>query len=833
MTVAGEVIVKQISYRNADLSIPEETEVKRWNAETDTQGRLSFRYPIPSEGQYRVEFVTRDSANEEVQGNAVFWVNGPKFDGRVYRFNELEIIADKRTYKLGETAHLLLNVAESNSRVLFADDVSQGVLLHWRFIDVPARTTVIDLPIEAKHVPNFFVEASLVRNGRFHTELRELCVPPVQGLLNMTLRTDKAVYQPGETGKVSIAVSDMNGEPIQGQVTLSIYDKAVTYIQEEFGPSPKVFFHGQKRYHSPYASFSGAQTFSVWGNFEQPEWYSGQGEEPEGWSGSWQLEQSGLTLDSLRQFRSGFIGGGGGGGGGAGGDVRREINAVGVAAAKREPVFNSRASGEKRKDIKQGIPTMVDPEVRVNFADTALWLPALTLDASGKAEEEIRFPQSLTTWRVHGYALTKATQVGDSTNEVITTKSLLVRLEAPRFFIERDEVVLSANVHNYLSANKSVRAELVLPSEIFEPLSSSASIERNEGEIHLVANASIKPNGEKRFDWAVRVKKSGLAHITVKAFTDEESDGMRLAFPVLVHGISKTLVQSGSYRVTQEGERGLTLDLPREIDPGQTRLEVTLSPSLAGVLLDALPYLAGYPYGCVEQTMSRFYPTILVKDALNKMRINLETLGRQRRQMNSGDLTNRFGHWLSPVFDSAELERMVRAGLDRIYYLQRNDGGWGWWREDDSSPYQTAYVVLGLRAARQAGVNVDDGVFERALNYLENSTEKEIAKPKDQQQIGSLQTQVYLAYVLSNEQRLQSEEAQKWFDKLYQQRGELNNYGRALLALTLHNEKREEKARIVLRNLLQFVERDDSNETAWVRTPNMSSGGSGGITILK
>jgi uncharacterized protein YfaS (alpha-2-macroglobulin family) len=171
------------------------------------------------------------------------------------------------------------------------------------------------------------------------------------------------------------------------------------------------------------------------------------------------------------------------------------------------------------------------------------------------------------------------------------------------------------------------------------------------------------------------------------------------------------------------------------------------------------------------------------------------------------------------VFDSAELDRMVRAGLDRIYSLQRNDGGWGWWREDDSSPYQTAYVLQGLHAARIAGVNVDGGVFERALNYLQNTTEKEIAKPKDEQQLGALQTQAYIAYILSLEHRLNNDEIQKWFATLYEQRGELNNYGRALLALALDNENRPEDAKIVLRNILQFVERDDTNETAWVRTP--------------
>ena len=51
---------------------------------------------------------------------------------------------------------------------------------------------------------------------------------------------------------------------------------------------------------------------------------------------------------------------------------------------------------------------------------------------------------------------------------------------------------------------------------------------------------------------------------------------MRLAFPVLVHGINKQVAQSSdSYRVTQEGAHAPDSICPREIDPEQTRLEVT------------------------------------------------------------------------------------------------------------------------------------------------------------------------------------------------------------------------------------------------------------------
>ncbi len=829
----GEVSIARIRYGGPDNRQESEEIVKTWNAETDADGRLSFKYPIPGEGQYRITFKTSDSWKEEVQGNAIFWVSGPKFDGRVYRFNDLEIIADKRTYKIGDTAHLLVNVAENNSRVLFSDNVSNGVLLSWRFLDIPSRSLVIDVPIEARHVPNFFVEATLVRNGRVHSEARELFVPPDRGLLNMTVKTDKETYRPGDKGKVRVEVTDSTGKPASGDVTLTAYDEAVTYIQDEFGPSPRVFFYGQKRYHHAEVDSSLDQKFNASGLLRYPQGETYIGNEPEGWRGFWGLEGAGFTLRGVNTYTGATTISG------TTADTlsldgradRSAAKAMSSPMAAAMPAEGGRMGGfaggvlgkdaagkmETKSDSKpDGAPALIEPEVRSNFADTALWMPRLVLDKNGVAETEITFPQSLTTWRLHGYVINRQTKVGDSMTKATTTKNLIVRLQAPRFFIERDEVVLSANVNNYLKSEQAVKAELIIPAAQFESLDGQSGPADTEGNVHLITEATVGANGEHRFDWPVKVLKPGMAKITAKALTSAESDGMRMAFPVLVHGINKQVAQNGSYRVTQDGARTLKLDLPAEIDPEQTRLEVTLSPSLAGVMIDALPYLVGYPYGCVEQTMSRFYPTVLVAGTLKKMGTDLEAIGKKRKEMNAGDLQHRFGD--SPVFDSEELARMTRAGLQRIYTFQRNDGGWGWWREDDSSPFQTAYVLQGLNAARSAGVNVDAGVYDRGLNFLQNSIHKELEKPKDRQQLGDLTTQAYLAYILSLEHRF-NDDTKKWLAHLYEARGDLNNYGRALLALAMHNEKKSDEASTLLRNLLQFVERDDSNETAWVRTP--------------
>src|SRR6202012_897887 len=99
----------------------------------------------------------------------------------------------------------------------------------------------------------------------------------------------------------------------------------------------------------------------------------------------------------------------------------------------------------------------------------------------------------------HGYGLTVNTRVGDGITHTTTTKNLIVRLEAPRFFVERDEAVLSANVHNYLANGKSVTAELVLPAAQFQSLDQPDAAADKDGNLHLTATAQVDAKGEHRF----------------------------------------------------------------------------------------------------------------------------------------------------------------------------------------------------------------------------------------------------------------------------------------------------------------------------------------------
>ena len=108
----------------------------------------------------------------------------------------------------------------------------------------------------------------------------------------------------------------------------------------------------------------------------------------------------------------------------------------------------------------------VQPVVRTNFADTAFWAAAAD-DRPGRNRRG-RLPAAREPDDLEGQDLDDGpgTKVGQAESEIVTTKDLLVRLQAPRFFVEKDEVVLSANVHNKLKTKKSVQVVLELDGSV-------------------------------------------------------------------------------------------------------------------------------------------------------------------------------------------------------------------------------------------------------------------------------------------------------------------------------------------------------------------------------
>lgn len=779
-----------------------ETAVASWPTQTNAEGTTTRQIPLREPGRYRVVYETRDGSKRTIRGSIDVWVYAPNMNPARVLLPGLQLIPDRRTYAVGDTARVLILSPYADPFVLLSHSFSEKP----RFLRVTGNATVLEVQVTQKHSPLVELQAVSVMHGRSYTARAELFVPPVPQLLNVTLTPDRESYQPGQTGRVRIQVTDSKGAPVKGTLTLAGYDKSLTYIQPDNRIGPREFLLALRNSGTRLSAASSLHPRFLYSRngIELPEfamnYEPGAGLQIKDFFGEkhlWRgtmlrllIRQTGGTIEefettlslvvsSTNPWRSnivheyvGGIGGGGIGGGGIGGGPSRRL---------------------------------VPPKLRTDFNDQAVWLPAVKLDAHGRGTATVRWPESLTTWKLRSWIVSTATGVGEANVEVVTSKNLLVRLQTPRFFVENDRVVVSANVHNYLKTAKRVAAEIVVPAKLFDAadkLPPNAKVDA-DGNLHLVAEHVVAANGQHRFDWPLRVKSDGLAQITAKALTDEESDAVRLAFPVVPHGFWKQQARSGSF---QSASRTVEFTIPPDADPAKTRVAVTLAPSAASTMFAALPYLANYPYGCVEQTLSRFYPTVLANKSLKNLGTNLEEV-KQFHKRRRG-----LGHRRA-VVDSKELQEMIEAGLQRLYAFQHKDGGWGWWKNDASSRYMTAYVLLGLHAAQQAGVDVRDQTISMGEQFLDSTS-----KGKDRSRLSrrELHEQAFVAYVITLRRMSNKQAKPPSLNAFVKSSNELNNYGKVLLALALHQAGKKEQAQTLLRRILKSARHDVPRRRSWL-----------------
>lgn len=380
---------------------------------------------------------------------------------------------------------------------------------------------------------------------------------------------------------------------------------------------------------------------------------------------------------------------------------------------------------------------MAQPLIRKEFKDTAFWAPNAITGADGRATVKFRLPDNLTTWRATARAVTPDTKVGVARQKVIERKDVIMRLETPRFMTQGDTVTLSGIVHNYLKQDKSTQISVAVSgASLLSPAQQTVTIPKQ---------------GEHRVDWKITAPQTGEIRLLAKALTNTESDAVELALNVVPRGLHETKAQNWT-TTDENAEQEFSLDLPANTDLNSRKLRVEVSPSVAGTLFGALDYLTTFPYGCTEQTMSSFLPNIIVSQTVKEFKT-------------------------ASIRNPDDLKQKVERGRNRLYAFQHEDGGWGWWKDDASDPFMTAYVVDGLTLASQAGYEIDAARLARGREKLETMLATKEYKDSDMR--------AFMIYALAESGGVDVDQV----EKLFAERQQLQPYGRALLALTLWSMK--------------------------------------------
>ncbi len=835
----GELKLLKISYKDGK---PVETESQKWSLDTDAQGEAGVQIKAAQSGQYRLSYTVTDDKAHSIEGGYVFTVRGEGFTGKEFRFNDIELIGDKKEYQPGDRLKLMVNTNRDLSTVVLFLRPTNGVYLPPKVLRLKGKSAVEEVDVIKKDMPNFFVEAFTVSDGRIYEDTREVVVPPESRVMNVAVIPSATQCKPGQKAKVQIRLTDTTDKPIEGSAVISVYDKAVEYISGGSNvPEIKAFFWKWRRQHYPQTESSVLRSS---GPLSRP------GEITLRYLAHFGSMVADLQLTAGEKNKAGQgaveqlrTGGGFGGGGGA--DRARGAAPAAPAMANGQMAMQAlgadkrMAEADAKGDGGETAPPSVEPTVRKNFADTALWVANINTNSAGMAEVELTMPENLTTWRAKVWSMTSGTRVGQGDADVITTKNLIVRLQAPRFFVQKDEVVISANVHNYLKTTKKVKATLQLEGGCLTPIGGPDSIgDTNKGAILATSvDTEIHPNGEKRLDWRVKVLKPGEATIRVSAVTDEESDAMEMKFPSYIHGMLKTESFAGALRPAEKsGKIGFVV--PNERLPEQSRVEVRYSPSVASAMVDALPYLVDYPYACTDATLNRFLPTVITQRVLLNMGLNLKDIQQKRTNLNAqeiGDDAKRAADWKrnnppnpgvterNPVFDEEVVRAMAKEGITSLANMQLSDGGWGWfsgWGEH-SWPHTTALVVHGLQVAKSNDIALLPGMMENGVAWLKRYQAEQIqwlknAATKKQpykEHADNIDALVYMVLVDADAPD------KDMLDFLYRDRVELAVYGKAMFGLALLKQNEKEKLDMIVRNIAQFVVKDDENQTAYLRLP--------------
>jgi uncharacterized protein YfaS (alpha-2-macroglobulin family) len=221
------------------------TSIGSSNADTDANGDAQTNLQIPKEGgEYIVRATAHTPEGRDVTTQSFMWITGESWarrDGS--RTRSLSLIPDRKTYKPGDTANILIATVPPGAALFVTmegRDISRRQLIR-----ATGSTATFTFPVDATYEPGVTISATFIKDGVETTGMKYIRVPPVDHQLNIKLATDKPQYLPGQTAAYSVDVTDAGGKPVQGaELSLGVVDEAIYGVRPDTTQNILNFFFG-------------------------------------------------------------------------------------------------------------------------------------------------------------------------------------------------------------------------------------------------------------------------------------------------------------------------------------------------------------------------------------------------------------------------------------------------------------------------------------------------------------------------------------------------------------------------------------------------------------
>jgi alpha-2-macroglobulin len=613
-------------------------------------------------GQYRITARVTDDQGRVSETQMTMWVSGGDTPpARDIEQERVTLIPDQKSYQPGDTARILVQAPFAPAQGVLT--LRRSGIAETRRFTMDGSSTTLEVVIEERHIPNVQVQVDLVgaaprtddrgrpdeklpRRPAYALGQLDLSVPPRSRTLAVEVVPAERSLAPGSKTSLEVIVRDAQGQPVAGAaMAVVVVDEAVLALSNYQLADPVEVFYAHRD--------AGARDYHTRAYVELAR--------PEATNQSPPAPPP-APPEATRQAAPG-----------AAGDMAQD---------EAEMQF---AGGAPMKAAR-GSAASTEPPIamRTDFRALALFAPAVSTDARGRAQVPLSLPDSLTRYRVMAVAVSGERFFGKGESTITARKPLMVRPSPPRFLRFGDTFELPVVVQN--QTDQPLEVEVAVRA-------ANARFTQGQGRA-----LSVPANQRLELRFPAAAERAGNARIQVVAQAGKATDAAELDVPVWTPVTTEAFATYGQLDGPNDGQSEAAVRQPVVVPAGVVTayggLEVTTSSTELASLTDALLYLVAYPFECSEQVASRVLAVAALRDVLAAFAAeNLPS--------------------------ASELQAAVGRDIEVLARLQNPDGGFDFWRRGaPSQPYVSLHVAHALARARAKGFTVPDQVYEQARAYV-------------------------------------------------------------------------------------------------------------------
>jgi uncharacterized protein YfaS (alpha-2-macroglobulin family) len=618
-------------------------------------------------GMYRVTARIQDDRERPNESALTLWVAGGKTPPkRDVEQETVEMIPDRKEYKAGETAEILVQ-----SPFYPAEGVMtlrrSGILKSEHFkMDGPSYT--LRVPIEDAYTPNLHVQVDLAGaaqrtddKGQVNEKLPKrpafakgelnLSIPPLARKLNVVATPRDKALEPGTQTLVNVEVKDAAGKPVAGsEIALVVVDEAILSLTGYRIDDPLNTFYSER---SGDTTDYHLRSNVLLGN-------------PEDVAAMVQQQTLNTVSGEMR------------------GRGAASLAMLSPSATPPPAPMAKRKAGQANNFLLDGVSEKDEPEqaeairLRENFNALAVFAPSVPTDANGRASVSIKIPDNLTRYRVMAVSVAGGKQFGEGESTITARMPLMARPSAPRFLNFGDKFELPIVVQNQTDSPMKVDVAV-----------RATNAELTDGAGRRV---TVPANDRVEVRLPVSANHAGTARFQVGILSGRWADAAEINLPVWTPATTEAFATYGE--IDDSTPIVQPVKAPSNVFKQFGGLEITTSSTQLQALTDAMLYLMAYPYECSEQLSSRILAVAALKDVLTAFKA---------KDMPTPE----------------EMLKAVTRDIERLKGRQTADGGFGFWRQDDNVwPYVSIHVAHSLQRAKEKGFAVPPEMLEKSKGYL-------------------------------------------------------------------------------------------------------------------